>query len=463
MDFKTILETYDCNACIISVEMNPDKTCKEILVVDGNDHYKKNIEEFTKHPFVENTPYYYSFPKDMNFEDFLYRSAILRQNLHTYVNLEQIGLWVEMYLLPLKSDEENKGYCLYSYTISPAANAKRMSDISPETSLAVLSTCIKLRGTTDFLKTLQEVTSDILAICVARRCCILTMDDENETCNVIGDAFISGFPKFLTDEQLRREFYKLMLTWEDTIEGSTCLIIKNEQDMQIIKERNPEWYDSLKSYDVGSMVLFPLRYNGKTLGYIWATNFDIKNTVKIKEVLELTTFFIASEIANYQMLKRLEILGTMDLMTGSLNRNAMNNRVSQFDEQKEGTVKSIGILFADLNGLKTINDNRGHLEGDRFLKKASAVLRQVFVDDEIYRAGGDEFMVLTVNDDKEEFERKVQQVRSISEAQTRVSFAIGSCFDDSELDIRKALRKADEDMYKDKRKYYDEHPDLKFR
>ena len=96
MDFKTILETYDCCACIISVEMNPDKTCKEILVVDGNDHYKKDIEEFAKHPFVENTPYYYSFPKDMNFEDFLYRSAILRQNLHTYVNLEQIGLWVEM-------------------------------------------------------------------------------------------------------------------------------------------------------------------------------------------------------------------------------------------------------------------------------------------------------------------------------------------------------------------------------
>ena len=57
----------------------------------------------------------------------------------------------------------------------------------------------------------------------------------------------------------------------------TCLIVKNEQDMQIIKERNPEWYESLSSFNVESMVLFPLKDNGNILGYIWATNFDIKN------------------------------------------------------------------------------------------------------------------------------------------------------------------------------------------
>ena len=81
---------------------------------------------------------------------------------------------------------------------------------------------------------------------------------------------------------------------------------------------------------VDSLVIFPLKYNGCLLGYIWATNFDVKNTVKIKEVLELATYFIGSEIAGYRMLKRLELLGTIDVLTGTLNRNAMNDRISQF-------------------------------------------------------------------------------------------------------------------------------------
>ena len=163
------------------------------------------------------------------------------------------------------------------------------------------------------------------------------------------------------------------------------------------------------------------------------------------------------------MLKKLEILGTIDLLTGSLNRNAMNNRVSQFDNIKDDSVKSVGILFADLNGLKYVNDNSGHLEGDRFLKKAAAVLRQIFVDDEIYRAGGDEFMVLALNVNEEEFNNKVNRVKEISNTQTKVSFAIGRSFEEGDIDIRRALRKADEDMYEDKKEYYARHPEFKFR
>ncbi|MCR5847059.1 MAG: GGDEF domain-containing protein [Lachnospiraceae bacterium] len=463
MDYKKLLEDYNCKACVMSVETYSDGTYGNILVVDGNKLYKDDIEDFTGRPFVENTPYYMSFPKDLNFEDFIYRSAVLHQNLHTYVNLYQIGLWVELYLLPLTSDKENMGYCLYSYIVTPKVDTGSMSDISPTTSSAVLKTCIKLRGAEDFENKINEVTADIRDICDACRCCILTIDNDEETCKVLGDAYMPGFPSFLTTEDIRKEFYKLILTWEDTLAGSTCFIVKNEQDMNVIKERNPEWYESLSKYRVESMVLFPLKYNGTLLGYIWATNFDIRNTVKIKEVLELTTYFIASEIANYRMLKRMEVLGTIDIMTGSLNRNAMNNRVAQFDTQKDESIKSIGILFADLNGLKMINDSSGHLEGDRFLKKASAVLRQVFVDDEIYRAGGDEFMVLAINNTQEEFDEKMRRIREIAEKQTKVNFAIGSCFEEGDIDIRRALRKADEDMYEDKKEYYSRHPGLKYR
>ena len=463
MDYKDILEQYTCKACILSVDVNEDGSYENICVVTGNKLFKDDIEELTRQPFVDNTPYYLSLPKDLNFEDFIYRCAVLHQPLHTYVNLYQMNLWVEMYLLPLASDNDKTGYCLYSYTISPKVNENSMSDLSPETSSRVLASCIKFRGSDDFIKKVNEVTSDIRVICDAARCCILTIDNENETCAVLGDAHLPQFPSSLKTEQIRREFYRLVLTWEDCLAGSTCLIIKNEHDMDVLKERNPDWYHSLKQHNVKSMVIFPLKYNGSLLGYIWATNFDVKNTVKIKETLELTTYFISSEIANYQMLIRLEKLGTIDLLTGVLNRNAMNNRIAQFDQNKDGSIKSLGILFADLNGLKQINDKNGHAEGDRILKKAAAVLRQVFVDDEIYRAGGDEFMVLTFNNTYEEFDDKIRRINEISRSQTKISFAIGSSFEEDDIDIRKTLHRADEDMYEDKKEYYARHPELKYR
>ena len=123
----------------------------------------------------------------------------------------------------------------------------------------------------------------------------------------------------------------------------------------------------------------------------------------------------------------------------------------------------MGIVFDDLNGLKHVNDSNGHIAGDRFLKKASAILRQVFVDEEIYRAGGDEFMVVAINNSREEFEEKVNRLLEICDRQTDVSFATGYCFEEKDIDIRRALRKADENMYEEKKKYYEAHHDQKYR
>ena len=463
MDYSGLLEQMDSKSCVLSIDMYEDGSYGNILCVTGNTLFKNDIEELTKQPFVDNTPYYYSLPKDINFENFIHRCVVLQKPLHTYVNLAEMGLWVEMYISPLKSDKPGTGYCLYSYVLSPKVSEESMSDLSPDTSAKVISACIKFRAGNDFLKTVNEIATDIREICNAFRCCIATIDSINETSDLLGDSFVPSFNPFLQAEQFKKDFYKLMLTFEDTLAGSSCLIIKNEQDMKIIEERNPAWYESLKKYRVTSMVLFPLKYKDTLLGYIWASNFDVKYADKIKEVLEVTTFFIASEIANYQMLKKLERLGMIDLLTGSLNRNAMNNRISRFDDEKDETIKSIGVVFADLNGLKMINDREGHFEGDRSLKKAFAFLRTIFTDDEIYRAGGDEFMILCINNPKEDFEAKIEHVKEVVRDDADVSFAIGSCYNDDNLDIRKALRIADENMYKDKNLFYERHPELKYR
>ena len=84
----------------------------------------------------------------------------------------------------------------------------------------------------------------------------------------------------------------------------------------------------------------------------------------------------------------------MDGLTQVNNRNAMNERV---DSYTSGSVKlpdAMGVAFADLNGLKTVNDDEGHDAGDKLLRRAASLLKIAFGDYEIYRAGGDEFVVI---------------------------------------------------------------------
>ncbi|MBR4777213.1 MAG: sensor domain-containing diguanylate cyclase [Lachnospiraceae bacterium] len=461
MDFQTFLDKFECKACIMSVDIYPDGTYGNIRVVAGNKAHADDILMITGHPFVDGSPYEMCFPKDLNFEDFCYRSAIAHKQLHTYVNLYQMGLWLEIYMLPLESDKEGTGYCAYAYNVSPNADASIMSDLSPELLSSVLSTCIKLRGAKDFRESMNEVIRDIRDICEARRCCILLIDDEEQSCGILSDALRPGVEKPM-GQSMNKSFYSVACTWEATLAGSTCLIIKNEHDMNVVKERNPGWYESLKKAEVQSLVLYPLKNNGKMIGYIWASNFNIERSDKIKEVLELTTFFIASEIANYQLLNRLEILSNMDLLTGCRNRNAMNNRVAEFDLPEARKYKNLAIVFVDLNGLKQTNDREGHPAGDRLLKRAANVLTEVFSEEEIYRAGGDEFMIIALNTSLKEMEDKIATLRNVSE-DNNVSFAVGLCFDDTKLDIRKDMHIADERMYDDKDEYYEAHPERKYR
>ena len=229
----------------------------------------------------------------------------------------------------------------------------------------------------------------------------------------------------------------------------------------LFRSKNPAWYESLVKANVDSIVLFPLKSTDETLGYIWACNFDIKNAVKIKETLELTTFFVGSEIANQRLVEKLRILSSVDMLTGVLNRNEMNNRIDGLRKIGCEEIKGLGIVFADLNGLKRVNDNEGHAAGDLLLKNGAMLLQNIFVGDEIYRAGGDEFMVLMTFTTEEAIVERIAKAKKLSRHYGNVSFAMGYSFQSVVTDITYALKTADERMYADKEQYYKEHPELK--
>lgn len=457
MDFDVLLSHYRAKACVVSVEFFPDGTYGNIRVVAGNKAHYDDMAALN-HPFEPGCPYEACFPKNPNFEDHCFRCIRDGKPLHAYVDLYMMGLWLNMFLLPLDSDQENVGYCLYCYDVAPKADSSAMADISADIAADVLKACIKLRGSQNIRQAFQEVIEDIGAICGSDHCCVLLTDDEKHECTTFAEFLREGSCLYPMSRYIQG-FYEIAQTWPDTLAGSTCIIIKDEHDMEKLQEQNPIWKASLEQAGVKTVVLYPLRHGGELLGYMWALNFNVENVLKIKETLELTTFFLASEISNYLLLDKLKILSTIDTLTSVRNRNEMNNRVDRIVEGKEPVPQA--VLFADLNGLKRVNDEQGHAAGDKMLRAAASILQSVFHDGVVYRAGGDEFMILVNEISEDDVQDRVARVHFLSGKTENVRFSIGVCY--GKKDIRKAMRLADERMYAFKNGYYEAHPELKYR
>ena len=135
----------------------------------------------------------------------------------------------------------------------------------------------------------------------------------------------------------------------------------------------------------------------------------------------------------------------------------MNNRVIKIVTGRERMPNAYGVIFADLNGLKTINDGKGHNAGDSLLKNAAAALTTTFKDSDIYRAGGDEFVIISMGISKEILESQIIELRKKENDPEPVSFAIGFYYNENHGDIRAAMRLADARMYEDKRQHYEMH------
>ena len=178
-----------------------------------------------------------------------------------------------------------------------------------------------------FRTTVNEVLNDLRNICGAQSCTIALVEPDEARFEILSQSVDDNCISIPHHDY--GNFYDITTTWEQLIGESDCIIVKDEQDKMFIKENAPEWYESLEQSNIDNVILFPLRHNKELLGYIWALNFNTDNTSRIKDVLELTVFFISSEVASYKMMKRLEHISFTDLLTGVYNRNAMNNRISE--------------------------------------------------------------------------------------------------------------------------------------
>ncbi|MBQ7752381.1 MAG: GGDEF domain-containing protein [Treponema sp.] len=455
MDFQALVDSFSQAAVLLSVEKKEEGKYGKIRFVVGNAPYKVITPNFRPNAIYSDV-----IPKEPNFEDFCYRCAVLKQHLHAYVDTKSMNAWFDGTYIPLDSslDTDKLSYMVFTFFFTENPDAERMSDISMESASFVVQTCINLRGADNFLVAMNKVIADIQEKTDSFSSVIFMIDEENDKfaplCSKFRDdaAKIEDYTEYLTKD--------VVYSWLEMVKDRDAVFIKDEQDLEEVKKVNPVWAESLKGAGVESVVLVPLRQGKKVIGVLFTTNFNVDKIVEIKEFITLAAFFLSAEISNNLMLEQLEYMSNIDVLTGIKNRNAMNARVDWHISNKMQVRTPFGIVFADLNGLKTCNDNYGHEEGDKLLKNAANLLKEVFPDDEIYRAGGDEFVVIVPGAEKADFEKKVSEIKKKSSYGNDVCFAIGSHWTEDAGKLRMAMHLADEAMYDDKDEFYKTHSDI---
>ena len=450
--FQFIVDSMTKPCAVLSVEKRPDGSCGDIHIVRANKAYKESMGPAYRDGMI----YHELVPKDIKFEDFCYRAAILGQKMHTYVETRALDAWTDMELIPMASDSENTGYCQFLFEFTKGAEAERMADVSIQTADTAIKACIKLMGAKDFKSSVHSVLEDVRDLGEALCCEILLVNNKDRMVEKYCSAMRADNP-FIDvdiDDVLP---YSLVKTWERLLDDSNCIIVKNNRDLDSLAMKSPDWARSLGENGVESLILLPLYQNKSIFGYLYMTNFNIDKVVELKEVMELISFFLGTEISNTLLHERMNLMLRTDTLTGANNRYAMLDRISGLKG------KSFGIISLDLNGLKRMNDTYGHDAGDRLLVQAAEVLSKVFYEEDIFRTGGDEFVVISADITEGVFNRKLARLRRDAEKNVDVSFAMGSFWSDGTVEPSEAFRIADDNMYRDKREYYRDHPDLSVR
>ena len=458
MDYQLFVDGIDAMASVYSFDVLPDGSFGEIRMIAVNKGFEGLFRLNPNAPeFVPGMSYRYFF-SDPNFEIFCYKCASTREPLYSYVNAH--GSWLSGQYLPLHSDEENTFYCCYILKISKQMESDELAKRSSEIALEVLEMSIKLHKKQDFISAVAETAGDIRRICCSEKCSVVLVDRAKKECTFVNENganenYLNGLA-----ESMKCSPYDMAMRWENALRGSDCLLL---DDLSVLKDRDPEWYSSLDEKEIRSIVLYAVRFNNELMGSIWAANFDVEKIMSIKEALELSTFFLGAIIANHQLLGRLEILGMYDVLTGVMNRNAMNKRVDQLNADKGALPAVMGVVFVDLNGLKNVNDSGGHDEGDKLLKRAVGLLKIVYDEYEIFRAGGDEFVIFCPGITEAELESRTAELRKLADDTDNVSFAVGTGVFTGDYNIINAMQIADERMYIDKQEYYRLNPEKRYR
>jgi len=150
-------------------------------------------------------------------------------------------------------------------------------------------------------------------------------------------------------------------------------------------------------------------------------------------------------------------LSSHDQLTGLFNRTYFESQLQIFQTKQ---LFPIGIIIVDIDGLKTINDSRGHLAGDKAIIRVAEILNEnISSSNLLARIGGDEFAIILpeinqsgIEDCIAHLNLALDQYNTNCRQEEIISFSVGGAITYSSESLEEAIALADDNMYRHKRR-----------
>lgn len=191
---------------------------------------------------------------------------------------------------------------------------------------------------------------------------------------------------------------------------------------------------------------------------------------KRRNILKIFINMVGSLAENFKLMADLERQASIDGLTGTYNRAYFEKRFGEEKEKAEKIGMPFGILVLDINGLKKVNDEYGHLAGDTLIKASGALLKEIIREhDVLSRFGGDEYVILLPATGSVGTNVLLNRINQSQEDATycfdnengdtitkALHMSVGAASSE-EVAVEKVFNLADERMYQAKERFYETH------
>lgn len=218
----------------------------------------------------------------------------------------------------------------------------------------------------------------------------------------------------------------------------------------IEEEQGQPYYETLKMQDITRLLAVPLNSDGKIIGFLGVDNPRLH--YEDHTLLSSIQYFLTDSLKAKERKACLQYMSYRDMLTTLYNRNRY---IQVLEGMQAKTVIKTSVAYIDINGLKRVNDLYGHEAGDRLIINTARSMLAILPEN-AYRVGGDEFVLICFDMDEKIFRSKVRDICD-SIAAKRISVSVGVVWEESSSELETMLRRADDLMYAEKKKYYEKH------
>ncbi|SEA29636.1 hypothetical protein SAMN02910384_01230 [Pseudobutyrivibrio sp. ACV-2] len=315
---KNLASASPLPCAILSVEKTDEQKIGEISYLCVNEPFKlsfycqlqninidaHSIDYSTFDEYLRGKSYTCFIPREPKFDKIAYECAWNNEPTRVYVDTTKtLSCWSEFILMPINCEhDDNISYCQFFYIMDKQMNPSKYSLMSPDISQFVIQSCLELNEDRDFIESLNHVTKEIREYTNSFTCSMISIDRQSKDFSILSESVLNNM--FSVKEIFKDFPFEIMDAWSQLFTETNSLIIKDAQDMEIYEKKAPAWVSTLKRDNVSSLCLVPLTHHNETIGYLYIANFDISETSRVKETMELLAHFLSSELANYQASKK---------------------------------------------------------------------------------------------------------------------------------------------------------------